>query len=71
VIWLLDTNVIVHALYGVPQVRDRVNAVAPSDRLMTSTIFVAELVYGAECSARREEIVRTSIASWVRSRLFP
>lgn len=54
-IWLLDTNVIIHALNGVPQVRDRLNALAHGDRLMTSTIVVAELIYGAECSARREE----------------
>jgi tRNA(fMet)-specific endonuclease VapC len=55
VIWLLDTNIIIHALNGVPRVRDRLNAAADADRLMTSTIVVAELIYGAECSARREE----------------
>ena len=54
-IWLLDTNIVIHALNGVPTVRDRLNAAADSDRTVTSTIVVAELVYGAECSTRREE----------------
>jgi predicted nucleic acid-binding protein len=55
VIWLLDTNTIIHALNGVPEVRDRLNAAADSDRMLTSTIVMAELIYGAECSTRREE----------------
>jgi tRNA(fMet)-specific endonuclease VapC len=55
VIWLLDTNIIVHALNGVPEVRDRLNSAADSDRTLTSTIVVAELIYGAECSTRRED----------------
>lgn len=54
-IWLLDTNIIIHALNGVAKVRDRLNAAVDSDRTLTSTIVVAELIYGAECSARREE----------------
>jgi tRNA(fMet)-specific endonuclease VapC len=55
VIWLLDTNIIIHALNGVPRVRERLNAVSDSDRVVTSTIVVAELIYGAEGSVRREE----------------
>ena len=31
------------------------NAAADNDRMLTSTIVVAELIYGAECSTRREE----------------
>ena len=54
-IWLLDTNTIIHALNGVPRVRDRLNAVPDSDQIVTSTVVVAELIYGAECSARRDE----------------
>lgn len=54
-IWLLDTNIIIHALNGVPAVRDRLNEATGSDRSVTSTIVVAELAYGAECSTRREE----------------
>lgn len=54
-IWLLDTNIIIHALNGVPAVRDRLNEATGSDRTVTSTIVVAELTYGAECSTRREE----------------
>jgi tRNA(fMet)-specific endonuclease VapC len=55
VIWLLDTNTLIHALNGVQRVRDRLNAVPDSDQIVTSTIVVAELIYGAECSARRAE----------------
>ena len=54
-IWLLDTNIVIHALNGVPTVRDRLNAAADNDRIVTSTIVVAELIYGAECSTRCEE----------------
>ena len=54
-IWLLDTNIIIHALNGVPKVRDRLTSAADGDRTLTSTIVVAELIYGAECSTRREE----------------
>jgi tRNA(fMet)-specific endonuclease VapC len=55
VIWLLDTNTIIHALNGVPRIRDRLNAVPDGDRIAASTIAVAELIYGVECSARQEE----------------
>jgi predicted nucleic acid-binding protein len=55
VIWLLDTSIVIHALNGVVTVRDRSNAAAEDDRIVTSTIVVAELTYGAECSTRREE----------------
>jgi predicted nucleic acid-binding protein len=55
VIWLLDTDTIIHALNGVPRVRDRLNAVPESDQFVTSRVVVAELIYGVECSARREE----------------
>jgi tRNA(fMet)-specific endonuclease VapC len=55
VIWLLDTNVIVHALNGLASVRGRLNALGDDDRVVTSTIVLAELIFGAECSARREQ----------------
>jgi predicted nucleic acid-binding protein len=55
VIWLIDTNTVVHALNGMPSVRDRLNALADGDRVVTSAIVVAELVYGVECSARQVE----------------
>lgn len=54
-IWLLDTNIIIHALNGAPTVRDRLNEATGTDRTVTSTVVVAELTYGAECSTRREE----------------
>jgi len=55
VIWLLDTNAVVHALNGLASVRGRLNALGDDDRVVTSTIVLAELIYGAECSARRDQ----------------
>jgi tRNA(fMet)-specific endonuclease VapC len=55
VIWLLDTNAVVHALNGQASVRGRLNALSDDDRVVTSAIVLAELIYGAECSARREQ----------------
>jgi len=43
VIWLLDTNIVIHALNGVPAVRDRLNAATVGDRIATSTAVLAEL----------------------------
>jgi tRNA(fMet)-specific endonuclease VapC len=55
VIWLLDTNAVVHALNGLASVRGRLNALGDDDRVVTCAIVLAELIYGAECSARREQ----------------
>ena len=47
-IWLLDTNVLIHAVRGrPPAVRARVRQQSPDD-LAISSITVAELWYGAE-----------------------
>jgi len=53
--WLLDTNTIIHALNGVLSVRRRLNEVEEQGDILTSSVVVGELIYGAECSARREE----------------
>jgi tRNA(fMet)-specific endonuclease VapC len=56
VIWLLDTNTIAYALKYQGGVRDRINEVAlRGDRVVTTVVVAAELLYGAERSARREE----------------
>lgn len=57
-IWLLDTNVLIHTQRGRPEaVRRRLQAVAPDD-VAISTITVAELWYGIASSddpdAKRE-----------------
>ena len=36
-------------------VRDRLNSLPDIDRVATSTIVLAELIYGAKCSARRDD----------------
>ena len=53
--WLLDTNIIIHALNGVPAVRRRLNEAQAQGEILTSALVVGELIFGAECSAKREE----------------
>jgi len=53
--WLLDTNIIIHALNGTPSVRRRLNEAEERGEILTSAVVVGELTYGAECSARCEE----------------
>ena len=49
--FLLDTDTCVHWLRGNPTVRTKFAAVGP-EMMAISTITLAELRYGAECSAR-------------------
>lgn len=42
--WLLDTTVLIDALNGVASIRQRLNQVAPEDRLLTSVVVLAELL---------------------------
>jgi tRNA(fMet)-specific endonuclease VapC len=53
--WLLDTNTIIHPLNGRLSVRRRLNELEGKGEILTSAVVVGELIYGAECSARREE----------------
>jgi tRNA(fMet)-specific endonuclease VapC len=56
VIWLLDTNTIIYALKYQGGVRERINlAGLRGEQLVTSAGVAAELLYGAERSARRDE----------------
>jgi predicted nucleic acid-binding protein len=52
-IFLLDTDTCVHWLRGNPIIRSRFAAVGP-EMMAVSIITLAELYYGAECSARPE-----------------
>ena len=52
-IYLLDTDTCVFALRGRKSVRDRLNAV-DAEAIAISVITLAELRYGAGCSARSE-----------------
>lgn len=56
--WLLDTSVLIDALNGVASVRQRLNQVATDDRLLASVLVLAELLYGVECSTRKEDNLR-------------
>jgi len=64
VIWLLDTNVLIHAVRGRPPgVRARLQRQSPDD-VAVSSITIAELWYGAEKSvnpARKREVWRAVI----------
>jgi tRNA(fMet)-specific endonuclease VapC len=68
VIWLLDTNVLIHAVRGRPPgVRAHLQRQGPDD-IAVSSITVAELWYGAEKSvspARKREAWRTVIAPFL------
>jgi tRNA(fMet)-specific endonuclease VapC len=65
VIWLLDTNVLIHAVRGrPPAVRTRLQQQSPDD-VAVSSITVAEIWYGAEKSAdpeRKREAWATVLA---------
>ena len=52
--YLLDTDTCVFALRGNVSVRERLSGVEP-EALAISVITLAELYYGASCSARPEE----------------
>lgn len=52
--YLLDTDTCVYALRGRPSVRERLTAVGP-EAVAISIITLAELRYGAACSARPED----------------
>lgn len=57
-VYLLDTNHLIHVSNGVPRVVQRLDDVGDDGRVVTSTVAVAELMYGAECSLRREENIQ-------------
>ena len=63
-IWLLDTNVLIHAVRGrLPGVRTHLQQQSPDD-VAVSSITIAELWYGAEKSsspARRREAWKSVI----------
>jgi tRNA(fMet)-specific endonuclease VapC len=52
VIWLLDTNAIIYAQYVGGAVRERLDEASRHGRVVTSILVIAELLYGAERSAR-------------------
>ena len=53
-IWLLDTNTIIYAQYVGGAVRERLDDASKRGRIVTSILVIAELLYGAERSARPE-----------------
>ena len=70
--WLLDTNMLVYALKRQGGVRERLNETAlRGDRLTMSAVTMAELLYGAERSARRDENRRTILTKLKRIDVIP
>lgn len=69
--WLLDANTLVYAMNCVGGVRERANAAALNGRLLTSTIVVSELLYGAERSERVEVNRREVHAAISRITVLP
>lgn len=70
-IYLLDTNTLVYALNRQGGVRERVNDAALSSRLATSSIVVAELLYGAARSSRPEENRKVVLRGLERFQIVP
>jgi hypothetical protein len=68
---LLDTNTLVYALNRQGGVRERVNDAALRNRLATSSIVVAELLYGAGRSSRPEENRRVVLRGLERFQIVP
>lgn len=58
-IYLLDTNILIYLIRNrSPEVARRVDSLAEADRLCMSFITWAELLKGAERSARKPEVLR-------------
>jgi tRNA(fMet)-specific endonuclease VapC len=53
--WLLDSVTIIYALNGQGRCRERLNSAPARGRVATSILAVAEIYYGVQKSARREE----------------
>ena len=53
--WFLDTNTLAYAINGQGGVRERLNVATLDGVLLTGTIAIYELLYGAELSRRRDE----------------
>ena len=70
-IYLLDTNTLVYALNRQGGVRERVNDAALRNRLATSSIVVAELLYGAGRSAHPEENRKVVLRGIERFQIVP
>lgn len=70
-IYLLDTNTLVYALNRQGGVRERVNDAALRNRLATSSIVVAELLYGAGRSSRPEENRKVVLRGIERFQIVP
>jgi tRNA(fMet)-specific endonuclease VapC len=71
VIYLLDTNTLVYALNRQAGVRERVNEAALHNHLATSSIVVAELLYGAGRSSRPEENRKVVLRGLERFQVVP
>jgi predicted nucleic acid-binding protein len=54
VIWLPDTNTIIYAQHVGGVARQRLDDASGRDRIVTSTLVIAELFYGADRSSRPE-----------------
>lgn len=57
--YMLDTNILIYLIKNrPPAVAERVNRLAPEDTLCMSFVTYAELLKGAERSARKNDVLR-------------
>lgn len=69
--WLLDTNTLVYALKQEGGVRERLNDAALRGQLAMSAVTVAELLFGAENSQKRDENRRVIFTKLQRIQIVP
>jgi tRNA(fMet)-specific endonuclease VapC len=69
--WLLDANTLVYAINRTGGVRMRLNQAALEGEILTSSVALAELLFGAEKSARADENRRTVYQGIARIRVIP
>ena len=57
--YMLDTNTLIYLIKNrPPEIAERINALAPEDRLCMSFVTYAELLKGAERSTRKPDVLR-------------
>jgi tRNA(fMet)-specific endonuclease VapC len=71
VIYLLDTNTLVYALNHRGGVRERIHDASLRNGMATSSVAVAELLYGAGRSSRPEENRRVVLRGIQRFEIVP
>ncbi len=69
--YMLDTNILIYLIKNKPPaIAERINALDPGDELCMSFVTYAELLKGAERSARKPEVLKR-LTELTRSEVDP